>query len=195
MKFIKRNILGVIVGAAIAVATAFARSAHSKLFNLMVRNGLVLQAAHTGVAAITDTTYAISATLPATYDAAGYGDTDTVYTTIGKVSTMTPYGSKRDVNKFQPIAGTVEKTKGSPDYGQGDMVMADVPADAGQVIMKAAEASPNHYSLKITYADGEVHYLDILVSGWVLSGGSEGDPLLRTATIDVCRAPVVVAAT
>ena len=150
--------------------------------------------AHAGVASITDTTYAISASLPATYDSAGYGATTITYTAIGSVSQMTPYGSKRDVMKFQPIAGAVEKVKGAPDYGEGDMQMADIPANAGQVILKAAEASANHYSLKITYSDGEIHYLDVLVSSWSLSGGSEGQPLIRTATLNICKAPVVVAA-
>lgn len=150
--------------------------------------------AHTSAASITDATFAISATLPATYDAAGYGATTITYTAIAKVSECPMYGSKRPVNKFTPISGAVEKTKGSPDYGSGDMKMADMPADAGQVIMKAAEASANHYSLKITYADGEIHYLDVLVSSWQLPGGKEGDVLIRTATIDVCKAPVVVAA-
>ncbi len=151
--------------------------------------------AHSSAASITDTIYAISASLPATYDAAGYGATAMVFTTIGKVSQMLPTGSKRTVNKFTPIRGAVEKSKGAPDYGSGDMMMADIPADAGQVIMKAAEASANNYSMKVTYTDGEIHYFDILVSAWQLSGGKEGDFLVRTATVDLCKAPVIVAAT
>ena len=151
-------------------------------------------AAHTAVASFTDTTYAISAGLPATYDAAGYAATTITYTTIGKVSDFLPFGSKRNVNEFVPIAGAVEFTKGAPRYGNADMMMGDVPADAGQVILKAAEASSAHYSMKITYPDGEVHYLDVIVASWVLSGGKEGAPMVRTATIAVCKAPVVVAA-
>jgi hypothetical protein len=151
-------------------------------------------AAHTATASFTDTTYAISATLPATYNSAGYGASGVVYTTIGKMSAFLPYGSKRPVNKFPLISGGVEKSKGAPDYGDGDMVMGDVPADAGQVICKAAEASANHYSLKITYPDGEIHYLDILVCGWELSSAKEGEFMTRTAPVTVCRAPVIVAA-
>lgn len=151
--------------------------------------------AHTTVASITDTTFAISAGLPATYDAAGYAATTITYTAIGKVSQFPTHGSKRSVSKFNPISGPIEKTKGTPDYGDGDLQMADIPADLGQAILKAAEASPNHYSLKITYADGEVHYLDVLVASWELSGGKEGDPLIRTANLAICKAPVIVAAT
>lgn len=150
--------------------------------------------AHTSVASLSGTTYAICATLPATYDAAGYGLTSLTYTAIGKVESMTPFGSERSIKEFEPIAGAVEYTKGTPRYGQGDMVMGDIPADAGQVIMKAAEASSNHYSLKITYPDGEIHYLDIIVASWKLSNGKASDPLLRTALIAICRAPVIVAA-
>jgi len=168
---------------------------HSVWFRYMQHAGLVLSVAHSSVASHTDALYAISATLPATYDASGYGLTSIVYTVIGKVSDFLPYGSKRSVNEFVPITGAVEFTKGAPRYGQGDMMMGDIPADAGQVILKAAEASANHYSLKITYPDTEIHYLDVIVAGWVLSGGKEGAPMIRTATLGICRAPVVVAAT
>ncbi len=150
--------------------------------------------AHSSAASITDTVFSISANLPVTYDAAGYGATTVVFTVIDRVSEFPMYGAKRPVNKFTPIKGAVEKTKGSPDYGSGDLKMADMPVDAGQVILKAADASPNHYSLKVAYPDGEIHYLDVLVSSWQLSGGKEGDPLIRTATLDLCKAPVVVAA-
>lgn len=151
-------------------------------------------AAHESAASVTDTIYAISASLPATYDAAGYAATGMVYKVIDRVSQMLPTGSKRPVNKFTPIRGPVEKSKGAPDYGSGDMMMADMPVDEGQIMMKAAEASPNHYSLQVTYPDGEVHYMDVIVSSWQLSGGKEGEFLMRTATVDLCKAPVIVAA-
>jgi hypothetical protein len=150
--------------------------------------------ARTNVASQTDTTYAISATLPATYDAAGYGATTMIYTTIGKMQSVTPHGAKRPINVFTPINGPAEKTKGTPDYGNMDMVFGDVPTDAGQVIVKAAEASPNHHSLKITYSDGEVHFLDILVASFEYSGGAAGDAKTVTSQSGICRVPVIVAA-
>ncbi|MBK7493570.1 MAG: hypothetical protein IPI17_17800 [Nitrosomonas sp.] len=45
-------------------------------------------AAHSAAASFTDTTYAISAGLPATYDAAGYAATTITYTTIGRVESF-----------------------------------------------------------------------------------------------------------
>ncbi|MCG2586490.1 phage tail tube protein [Massilia sp. TS11] len=151
-------------------------------------------AAHTTPAQNTDTTYAISASLPATYDAAGYGATAMVYTEITQVESWGPYGAKRSINKFQPIKGAVSKAKGAPDYGDIEVVFAHIPGDAGQIIVKAADASPNHYSVKITYPDGEVDYLDVLVAGFEKSAAKEGEFQKITTTLGVCRAVVNVAA-
>lgn len=151
-------------------------------------------AAHTAAASFTDTLYYISAELPVTYDAAGYGDTGIDFALIGKVESFPEFGSMRAVNEFKPIAGGVEKSKGSPNYGGGPMVMADVPADVGQVVAKAAEASANHYSMKIVYPDGEIHYIDVLICSWRLTQAAEGTFMKRTAEVQLCKAPVVVAA-
>lgn len=154
-------------------------------------------AAHTAVAFFSDgsgTTYSVSATLPATYDAAGYGATTLTYTAIGKPKTFPQFGSKRSVQEWRPVSGGVEKGKGQPNYGGGQATFGDVPADTGQVILKAAEASSNHYSMKLTYPDGEIHYLDVLVCSWELAAASDGSPMERMCDIQLCKAPVVVAA-
>jgi len=178
---------------------AVAESLHRLSFDYMRRMGLLLtMAAHTAVEFFTDgsgTSYAISATLPSTYDAAGYGATSITYTAIGKPQSFLPYGSQRGIQEFVPLNGSVEYGKSVPRFGQGDFVCGDVPADAGQVIVKAAEASANHYTIKITYPDTEIHYLDVIVASWTLSGGADGAPLTRTATMGICREPVIVAAT
>ncbi|MFA7278910.1 MAG: hypothetical protein WC100_02335 [Sterolibacterium sp.] len=154
--------------------------------------------AHTAVAFYSDgsgTTYSISAALPASYDATGYAVTSVVaFTLIGKPKTFPQFGSKRAVQEWRPISGGVEKGKSQPNYGGGQSTWGDVPADAGQVILKAAEASANHYSMKITYPDGEIHFLDVLVCSWELAAASDGAPMERICDIQLCRAPVVVAA-
>lgn len=152
-------------------------------------------AAHSGAASFTDTIYAISASLPATYDAAGYGSTAITYTTIDRVQSFPEFGAQSNTNEFIPVKGAIEQIKGQRRYGNGPMVCADMPGDAGQVIVKAAEASSNHYSMKITYPDTEVHYLDVIVTSWLLSGSSgDGAVMTRSAGIAVQRDPVVVAA-
>ena len=173
---------------------AVAETLHRALYGYMERAGLLLSVAHSSAASFTDTTYAISATLPVTYDAAGYGATTMVYTLIGRVESFPEYGSQRSVAEFRPIAGAVEKIKGAPDYGGGPMVMADMPLDTGQIILKAAEASQAHYSMKLTYADGEIHYLDVINTSWRVAQAQEAAFMKRTAEIQLCKNPVVVAA-
>jgi len=151
--------------------------------------------AHTDPASYTGATYAISAGLPATYDAAGYAATTITYTTVGEVDGFPEIGLDAPVGEFRPIKGNVKHHKGIPTYGSGPMTMADIPADAGQVILEAASRSQNHYSMKITFVDGEVHYLDLLVSSWKMAPHGENQTMKRTATVSVERAPVIVAAT
>lgn len=149
-------------------------------------------AAHTGAASYSDTTYAISATLPATYNAAGYALL--TFTTLDRVSTFPEFGAQSNTTEFVPITGAIEYIKGARRYGTGDILLADMPLDAGQVLLKAAEAGQLPYSLEITYPDGEIHYAEILVSSWKLSGASEGTVKTRTATVSLGRVPVEVAA-
>lgn len=151
-------------------------------------------ATRTSVEAITGSTYAICATLPTTYDAAGYGLTSLIYTQIGSIESVTPYGSKRAVTTFMPINGAVQKVKGAPDYGVMTMMYGDVPADPGQIIVKASEVSPNHYSIKITYPDGEIHFLDVLNSSYEYEGAKAGDVKKIMATLNICMPPVIIAA-
>ena len=150
--------------------------------------------ARTSVEAITGSTYAICATLPATYDAAGYGLTSLIYTVVGSVESVTNYGSKRSVTTFIPINGAVQKVKGAPDYGVMSVMYGDVPTDAGQIIVKASEASMNHYSLKITYPDGEIHFLDVLNSSYEYEGAKAGDVKKVMATLNICMPPVIIPA-
>lgn len=178
-----------------SIVILFREILYRHITSYMQRSGFVLYAAHTSAASFTDTTYAISANLPATYDAAGYAATTITYTTIGRVESFPEIGAEREIKKFIPISGPIEFSKGVAEYGTGPMVVADVPADAGQVILKAADASQNHYSMKVTYPDGEIHYLDVLVSGWKLTQAGSGEFMKRTATLNFCKAPVIVAAT
>ena len=146
------------------------------------------------VTSVTGTKYSISADLPPTYDAAGYTDVSMTFTEIKQVQSMIAYGSSRPVNEFVPIDGAVGYTKGTPRYGSGDMVLGDVPSDPGQALMAEADESPNHYSMKVEYPDGEIDYLDVLVAGWQLQGGQDGQAKLRNGTLSICKKPVNVPA-
>ena len=151
--------------------------------------------ARTVVESNTGQTFAISAGLPATFDEAGYEDSGLNFTTIGEVETMGPYGVTRQIIEFTPVdTGVVTKMPGSKNYGNMEATLGNVPADAGQTIVRLASESNNHYSVRVTYPDGEVHYLDVIVSKFEYAGGGANDVERVNFGFAVTRAPVVVAA-
>jgi hypothetical protein len=144
----------------------------------------------------------ISANLPATYDAAGYGATAVVFTTVGHAENFGEHGGEKNVSQFTAVSdGVIQKFPGAINYGALNMTLGCMPSDAGQDIVDAAFASRNRYSLKIAYptrtgeSSGEIHYLDVLVTKRVWQDGAVDDVRKLAATFEVCRAPVVVAAT
>jgi hypothetical protein len=151
---------------------------------------------------MTGATLAISASLPATYDAAGYGATGISFTTVGKVEDFGEHGGEAQVSTFTPVSdGVIEKFKGSTNYGSMSVMLGCLPSDAGQDIVEAAFASKNRYSVKISYpartgeSTGEIHYLDVLVTRRVWQDGSADNVRKLATTFELCRAPVVVAGT
>ena len=147
---------------------------------------------------------AISAELPpsGTYDASGYADTGIDWTDIGKVETYGEHGGQAQIATFTPIdTAVIEKFKGSKDYGQMQLTLGHLPSDAGQDILAAAFESQNRYSVKITYdlrageAVAEKHYLDVLVSSFRYSDGDANAIRKLNVALEICRQPVVVAAT
>ena len=151
--------------------------------------------AHTSVVTNAGTTLSISAALPATYDAAGYGAVGMTYTAVGEVEDHSGHGVTANVSKFTPVdTSVVAKVKGSKDYGSKTLKIGNIASDAGQIILKAASESNAHYSVKITYADGESHYLDVLVSKFEYTDGTVDNTRTIACTLEICRAPVIVAA-
>lgn len=156
----------------------------------------------TDIQSLEGATISISAELPVTYNSAGYTDTGIDWTAIGKVENYGNHGVKATMTTFTPVdTGVTEKVKGSKDYGSMNLVLGDVPSDAGQVIIAAAAESKAHYSIKIQYAlgDGEVtaetHYLDVLVMSYENQDGAVNDTRKRNVELAICKAPVVVDAT
>ena len=156
----------------------------------------------TNVQTLSGATIAISASLPATYDASGYGASGITYTSIGSVEDFGEHGGTAQVSEFTPVdTGVVQKIKGSINYGALNIMAAQVSSDGGQDIIDAAFASRNRYSVKITYplrtgeSTAEIHYLDVLVSKREFQDGAVDDVRKIAVDFEVCRAPVIVAAT
>jgi hypothetical protein len=136
----------------------------------------------------------ITATLPATYDSAGYEASVMNFTTVGEVETFGSYGVTANVAEFTPIdTSIITKVKGSKNYGNMDITMACLPSNTGQDLIEAASESKNRYSLKIVFPDTSIHYMDILVSKFEWVGGSANDVRKVNASFAICRKPVQVA--
>lgn len=167
-----------------------------RVFNYAQKTGLIVcMAENTVPVTVTGATLAISATLPATYDQAGYESTDMVYTTIGEIENFGNHGGTKQIVEFTPAdTGVVAKMAGSKNYGTMSLTMAHIPTDAGQAILEAAFESTNHYSAKMTYPSGRVHYMDVLV-GKNENQDGDANAVQKTAVdLALARKPVKVAA-
>jgi len=152
-------------------------------------------AARTGAITATGITLAISATLPATHDAAGFGATTTTYTTVGEISNMGEHGGTAAVGTHTPVGtGVIVKLKGPIDNGTKSLEMASKPTDAGQVILTAAMASTALYAIKLTYPDNAIHYFTAIVSKNTFRDGAAGDTLSRMVDLAISGAIIEVAA-
>lgn len=150
--------------------------------------------ARTVVETIAGATIAISASIPATYDSAGYSGSNQIYTQVGNVEDHGSHGVKATITEFTPVdTAVVTKMKGSKNYGTMALKIGSIPGDAGQALLQAASESNNHYSIKITYPDTVIHYLDVVVSDFEYVDGTVNSVQAINCSLAVCRAPVIVA--
>ncbi len=156
-------------------------------------------AAPTDIQTLAGATLAVSATEPATFDAAGFGSTAMTYTAIGKIEDFGQHGLTRAVQKLTPVdTGVVIKRTGSKDYGNMTLKIGRLASDGGQVILKAASESNNPYAFKLSYAGGttpEIHYLNGVISSFVYNDGTVDTIETITVVLELDHAPVIVAAT
>jgi hypothetical protein len=107
-------------------------------------------------------TLKISASTPATFDAAGYGALS--FTNIGEITDLGEFGREYALITHNPIGsrGTVKK-KGSFNEGTMALKLALDTDDAGQILVKAAALSDNDYSFVVTTQNGDKYYFQAQV--------------------------------
>lgn len=103
----------------------------------------------------TGTTYWICATLPASFNQAGFDAL--AWTKVGKVGAVSgDLGRTYQTSSFVDLeTGATYTDKGAYDPGAFTIPVAIEEADAGQAIVKAAVASRNNYAHKIVQRDGK----------------------------------------
>jgi len=130
------------------------------------------------------TTLKISASNPATFDAAGYAAL--AFTTVGEVTNLGEFGREYNLVTHNPIdnRGTVKK-KGSFNEGSIQLQLGIDDADAGQILMNAAALSDNDYSFVITTQSGKKYYFQAQVMQFKVNAGSVDQILAATATLEI----------
>lgn len=106
----------------------------------------------------------------------------TAWKEVSQVSGLGARGIKRNSIEYQPIGGPVRRRTLSLDYGAMSVTAADVPEDAGQVLMVQAAANARDYPFRIVHADAtatltvpSVEYFPGIVSGWAIGEAGDAD--------------------
>lgn len=130
------------------------------------------------------TTLHVSASQPATYDAAGYAALS--WTAVGEVTDLGEFGREFNLVTHNPLAtrGT-QKKKGSFNEGSIAVQLGLDTDDAGQIIMKAAALSDSDYSFKITDQKGDKYNFQAQVMGWKVGVGSIDQIAAATAQLEL----------
>jgi co-chaperonin GroES (HSP10) len=136
-------------------------------------------------------TIEVSATLPATYDSTGYAAL--TYTAIGEVTSIGSFGQSANLVTHLPLdSRVIVKRKGSYNYGTLGLEMARDDADAGQVILVAAQSDDNSHSFKITLQDGTVLYFTGQVMGYQTSLQGTDSITMASCAIEIDQPIVTV---
>ncbi|MCP5006165.1 MAG: hypothetical protein GY941_19825 [Planctomycetes bacterium] len=135
----------------------------------------------------------VSATAPATDDAAGYAALTWVdsneATQIGDV------GPENEVITFNTVCnGVVNKRMGATNFGQQTIELAFDFDNAAQVIIAAASISKAKIYIRETLSSGDIIYYGGYVASYKTQVGSSSDFLRAAISFEVDGAPVEVIA-
>jgi len=139
------------------------------------------------------TTLAISAALPATFNATGYDAL--TFLPVGEITELPSFGSVYSLVTHSPLAEReITKRKGSVNHGTMALSFASDAGDTGQTAFKTASAADTEVAIEITYPDGEIDYTTALVMGFTQTPGGADSIKQGGATLELTRALVNVAA-
>lgn len=141
------------------------------------------------VQTLVETTIGVSASLPATYDAAGYGAL--TFATVGQVTDWTAGGQVYNVVTSNPIAQrSTDKYKGTFNNGADSITVNRDDDDAGQVIIQAALTDDADYAFEVTYQDGTIDYFTGKVVSFDTVAGGADSIVQKTIQLERTRSTV-----
>ena len=144
----------------------------------------------------TGTTYSVSASLPATYDEAGFDAL--TFTGVAEGVSIPSIGPVFEQVDHKALdRRNVVKRKGTVDYGSTDMGLGWSPTDAGQVLLIAGADGANVdqvYSHKIEYPTGDVKFFTSQIFSYTTEVADTDSIIGSTVSISLDNTIVDVAA-
>ena len=135
------------------------------------------------VQTVAGTKISISASIPATFDAAGYAAV-TGWAQIGEITDGGSHGKTFAEVTHNPIdTRMTQKFKGSINIGTKTLNLGIDDDDAGQILVKTALDSDSDYSFKVVYQDGAIDYFQAKVMSF--EKATTGVDSIRTATVNL----------
>lgn len=135
----------------------------------------------------TGTLFAISASSPATIDAAGFQAL--AYTNVAEITDVPEMGGDTAVVTHMPLAtGVVEKFKGFVNFGSVTLGFADDITDAGQLLLDSGATGANknlQHSARVTLQDGTFIFFTNKIFSFKLSPGSADSIVSATSLIEI----------
>lgn len=129
-------------------------------------------------------TLSVSASVPATYDQAGFTAVGMTYTAVGEVSSVGDRGQTYEDVTYTTLADRATKhLKGTSDQPETSIELIINRSDAGQTMLQSASQSDAQYAFKLEYGNGEVDYFQALVYSFVTVGGDANT--VRTGTVNI----------
>jgi len=121
----------------------------------------------------------ISAGVPATVDASGFGAL--TYTEIKEITDIGVLGGDSAILNHNPVGeNTTYKLKGSRDPGALSLKGAYAPTDPGQTLLAAADAGVAPYAVKVVLQNLTTFYSQCLVTSFKIGVGTQS----QITTID-----------
>lgn len=129
---------------------------------------------------VAGTTIGISASLPATYDVAGYAAL--TYTDIGEITDGGAHGRTYNEVTSNPIGTrSTMKYKGSYNEGTKTLQLDMDNQDAGQALLKTALNDDEDYAFEVAYPNGDKDYFIAKVMSF--EKATAGVDSMRSATV------------
>jgi len=130
-------------------------------------------------------TFAITATAPATFDVAGYSAA--TFTEVGGVEKIGGIGAVFAKTEFQPLKGPKDKHKGSRDNGSLSPSMALDEEDAGQILMRTAadDETSKIYYFEVGLSSGAKRWFGARVFGMPENVDGADTILMANPTVEI----------